>query len=404
MRTASSTVWGKRPTRHFSHACSYGWQQIRTRKFGATDALPSLFPPAEAVQQIASGLLAIAVSPTQQHYLLWFRPEAIQTVNWAGDPNKPVEVQEDGSHRLSPRGSFALWKETVRGKSLPWKTLEIAAAQEFRRSLISVVLRKAEQLEALNVELQRSNTELDAFTYIASHDLREPLRGIRNYAQFLREDYGSVLNAEGQEQLDTLLRLTQRMETLINSLLHYSRVGQQELVLEEVDLNVVAQDALDALRPSLLATQTEVRIPRSLPTVVCDMVQVSEILTNLLSNALKYTDKENKWVEIGFLDEEDARQQLRSQAASDTSPTQVVPTVFYVQDNGIGIREKHLETIFRIFKRLHAREEFGGGTGAGLTIARKMAERHGGRLWVSSVYGDGTTFYFTLQKAAENEQ
>lgn len=366
----------------------------------ATDSLAALFPPAAEVQEIASGVLAIAVSPLLQHYLLWFRPEMVQTVNWAGNPNKPVEVLEDGSQRLSPRGSFDLWKETVRGRSLPWKPVEIAAAQELRRALVGVILRKAGQLEALNEQLQRSNAELDAFTYIASHDLREPLRGIRNYVSFLKEDYGGVIDAAGQEQLETLLRLTLRMETLIDSLLLYSRVGQQELVLQQVDLNVLVQEALEPLRPRLQQTGMEVRIPHPLPTVECDAVQVSAIFSNLLGNAIKYNDKAERWVEIGFLTGEEARAVLAKQPTflPVVAPT---PTVFYVRDNGIGIRERHQEMIFRIFKRLHAREEYGGGTGAGLTIARKMAQRHNGELWVSSVFGEGTTFYFTLEKAGE---
>jgi chemotaxis family two-component system sensor kinase Cph1 len=367
----------------------------------ATDALSEQFLPAETVKQVASGVLAIAVSPLQQHYLLWFRPEKVQTVQWAGDPNKPVQVQPDGSHGLSPRSSFALWKETVWGKSMPWKAVEIEAAQEFRRAFVTVILHKAGQLEALNSRLQRSNDELDAFTYIASHDLREPLRGLRNYVTFIQEDYGSVMEGAGQEQLETLLRLTQRMETLIDSLLLYSRVGQQELVLEAIDLNRLVDETLEALRPRLQQTKMEVRIPRPLPTIACDAVQVGSLLGNLLSNALKYNDRDQRWVEIGFLDEEAARRALETQVSPETplpllSP---LPTVFYVSDNGIGIRERHLDTIFRIFQRLHGREDFGGGTGAGLTIARKMAERHGGQLWATSVFGEGTTFYFTLQSA-----
>lgn len=371
----------------------------------ATDRLPERFPPAEAVKQVASGVLAIAVSPSQQHYLLWFRPEKVQTVHWAGDPNKPVEVQENGAHSLSPRASFTRWKETVQGKSLPWKSVEIEAAQEFRRALVGVVLHKAGQLEALNDQLRRSNDELDAFTYIASHDLREPLRGIRNYASFLREDYGSAMDVVGQEQLDTLLRLTQRMETLIDSLLLYSRVGQQDLMLEEIDLNTLVDETLEALRPRLQQTRMEVRIPRRLPTVSCDAVQVGSIYSNLFSNAIKYNDREARWVEIGFLDEAEAKRELERR----TTPQQAIlpriqptPTVFYVRDNGIGIRDRHLEAVFHIFKRLHGHEEFGGGTGAGLTIARKMAQRHGGQLWATSVYGEGTTFYFTLQKAGDD--
>jgi light-regulated signal transduction histidine kinase (bacteriophytochrome) len=368
----------------------------------ASDALQSLFPAAGEFPETAGGVLAIAVSPLQARYLLWFRPEIVQTVQWAGDPNKPVEVMEDGSHRLTPRGSFALWKETVRGRSLPWKPVEIEAAKEFRRALVGVILHKAEQLEALNAELQRSNAELDAFTYIASHDLREPLRGIRNYVSFLREDYGAGMDAAGQEQLETLLRLTQRMETLIDSLLLYSRVGQQELLLQAVDLNSVVDGVLEALGPQMQQAAMEVRIPRPLPTIACDAAQVGAIFTNLLSNAVKYNDKPQKWVEIGCLEAEEARWRLAQQGIA-AAETQALPFVFVVRDNGIGIRERHLEIIFRIFRRLHAREEYGGGTGAGLTIARKMAQRHGGLLWVESVYGEGTTFYFTLQKVGDDE-
>lgn len=364
----------------------------------ATDQLASVFPEASAVPQLASGLLAAVLSAAQQHYLLWFRPEQIQTVNWAGDPHKPVEVLADGSHRLTPRGSFALWKETVRSKSLPWKPVEIEAARELRRAMIHVILRKVEQLEALNAQLKYSNAELDAFTYTASHDLREPLRGIRNYAQFVREDYSDVLDAEGQEHLETLMRLTERMETLIDSLLRYSRAGRQELAVEPVDLNELLAESLEAFLPHLQETGTEVRTPHSLPVVSCDAVQVGQIFANLISNAIKYNNKSERWIEIGVLDADAARQALE-QRAPGRSPAAVSATipVFYVSDNGIGIRDKHLETIFGIFKRLHPREAYGGGSGAGLTIARKMAERHGGNLWVQSVPDEGTTFYFTLQ-------
>lgn len=368
----------------------------------ATDSLAALYPPAAAIQEIASGVLAIAVSPLQQHYLLWFRPEMVQTVNWAGDPNKPVEVQADGSHRLTPRGSFALWKETVRGRSLPWKPVEIEAAKELRRALVGVILHKAGQLEALNEQLQRSNAELDAFTYIASHDLREPLRGIRNYVSFLKEDYGAMMDAAGQEQVETLLRLTQRMETLIDSLLLYSRVGQQDLVLQSVDLNRLITDTLEALRPRLEELEVEIRITRPLPIIACDAVQVGAIFDNLIGNALKYNDKPVRWIEIGYIEGAEARAELAKQPAL-FPVAHSVPTVFYVRDNGIGIRERHLDTIFRIFKRLHARDDYGGGTGAGLTIARKMAQRHGGQLWVSSVFGEGSTFYFTLESTDAEE-
>ncbi len=241
--------------------------------------------------------------------------------------------------------------------------------------------RQAElELEERNAELRQSNKELDDFAYIASHDLKEPLRGIHNFSLFLLEDYGDKLDAEGKSKLETLPRLTRRMESLIDSLLHFSRVGRIDLAMDRVDLNEILTDILDSLGPQLAEKGVAVRIPRPLPTVLCDRARIGEIWSNLITNAAKYNDKPEKWVEIGYL------------AAA--------PPVFYVRDNGIGIPEKHFDAIFRIFKRLHGRDQFGGGTGAGLTIVRKIVERHNGRVWLESGSGEGTTFYFTLDKGA----
>lgn len=230
-------------------------------------------------------------------------------------------------------------------------------------------------------ELVRSNAELDDFAYIASHDLKEPLRGIHNYSNFLLEDYADKLDEEGRQKLETLVRLTQRMEAFIEALLHYSRVGRLDLAIRDTDLDAVVGEVLDSLRPLIQETGVEVRLPTRLPHMRCDQARVGEIFRNLISNAIKYNDKPQKWIEIGCRNERGAE----------------APLVFYVRDNGIGIRANHLEAIFRIFKRLHGRDKYGGGTGAGLTIAKKIVERHGGRIWVESEPGEGTTFFFTLQ-------
>lgn len=237
-------------------------------------------------------------------------------------------------------------------------------------------------LQVANTELQQSNQELDDFAYIASHDLKEPLRGIHNYSTFLLEDYGEKLDLEGRAKLETLLRLTRRMEVLIDSLLQYSRLGRVDLAIEDVDLNKIVAGVLDDIAIHLKAEGADVRIPRPLPTMRCDRVRVGEIFHNLIVNAVKYNEKPQKRVEVGYREGSSAGQ----------------PPVFYVRDNGIGIPEKHQDAIFRIFKRLHPRERFGGGTGAGLTIVKKIVERHNGRIWVESEPGHGTTFYFTLQR------
>ncbi|MBP5972054.1 GAF domain-containing protein [Brasilonema sp. CT11] len=358
-----------------------------------TDALSQIFPEAEKLKYVASGLIALAISKVKHNYILWFRPEVVQTVNWGGNPKKPVEVLQDGSLRLSPRKSFALWQETVQGRSLAWKPCEIEAVLELRGAIVSIVLRKADELAKLNLELERSNTELDAFAYIASHDLKEPLRGIHNYASFLIEDYADILDQDGVEKLQTLLRLTNRMEDLIESLLHFSRLGRMELNLQQIDTNELVQHAIQVIKLSMTSSDVEFRIPRPLPTLKCDRIQLAQVFTNLISNAIKYNSRPEKWVEIGYLDEADTPKNcLLPQNSHDGE----IAIIFYVRDNGIGIKQQYLETIFRIFKRLHGKNQYGGGTGAGLTIAKKIVERHNGKIWVESTYGEGSTFYFAL--------
>lgn len=260
-----------------------------------------------------------------------------------------------------------------------------------------VLRQQNEELRRLNVELTRSNRELDSFTYFASHDLKEPLRGIHNYSHFLLEDYGDRLDEQGRDQLLTLQRLTRRMEELIESLLHYSRLGRQEIERREVGLQPILDEISELLLPRLRESGVELRVPRPLPSVAADPTLVSELLTNLIANAIKYNNKNEKWVEIGFQPVTTTEEECFIKDASDVIPSDSQhPVVFHVKDNGIGIPHKHYDAVFRIFKRLHGRDEFGGGTGAGLTIARKIVERHGGRIWLDSLPGEGTTVYFTL--------
>lgn len=357
----------------------------------ATKALSKEFAHAARYADVASGLLAVRLSRQGDDFVMWFRPEVLQTVSWGGDPNKPVETAGDGSKRLSPRKSFALWKQTVEQCAEAWLEVEIEAARELRRVILEVVLRRAQQLQNLNQELRRSNADLDAFAYVASHDLKEPLRGIHNYASFLLEDYQDKLESEGQEKLRTLMKLTRRMESLIESLLSFSRIGRSKLALQEINLSAVLTEVLELLNSRLGESSIQVRIPRKLPTAIADQTQLEEVWVNLISNAAKYNDKPQRWIEIGHI----ATHERQGLGVPEGVPE--AATIYYVQDNGIGIRGRHHQDIFRIFKRLHGREEFGGGTGAGLTITKKIIERHGGQIWLESTVGEGSRFFFTLE-------
>jgi len=367
--------------------------RLQTERIFQTVCLAEVYPAAAAYSDVASGMLGMMISSAQNFYILWFRSEVSQTVTWGGNPHKPVIIQDDGEVRLSPRKSFAAWQETVRHTSLPWKSCEYAAALELQSAIINVALRHAVALAKLNTELERSNIDLDSFAYVASHDLKEPLRGIHNYSSFLMEDYGEILDEDGVSKLQTLMRLTRRMECLIDSLLHYSRLGRAELAADRIDLNLVVQEVVELFKMSAGDT-LEVTV-HPLPTIHGDRIQISELLTNLVSNAIKYNDQPIAKIEIGTLAADLVQRVRRERPQLDIQST---AQIIYVRDNGIGIDPQHFDDVFRIFKRLHVQDQYGGGTGAGLTIAQKIVERHGGKIWVESVLGEGSTFYFTVRE------
>ncbi|MGK7928317.1 MAG: ATP-binding protein [Spirulina sp.] len=360
-----------------------------------TDSLARDYPRGEAIADTASGLLLLRISQIRRYYLLWFRPEVIQTVTWAGDPKESLQVAQDGNITLCPRSSFAQWQEIAHFTAKPWLQSEIESAMEFRNALIGLVLDRADELTRLNQELERSNRELASFAFAASHDLKEPLRGIHNYSIFLLEDYAEILDEVGVERLQTLVRLAQRMESLLDILLDYSRLGQSELNIEEIDLNPLLEQVIKVFRASNPDSLADIRLPHPLPSVRCDPVLINEVFGNLITNAFKYNKQVNPWVEIGCLQPEEEREKQGSHLPRQDAMT----VILYVRDNGIGIRERHRETIFRLFKRLHGKNKYGGGMGVGLAIVKKIIERHGGQIWCESTYGEGSTFYFTLTRS-----
>ncbi|MBF2066978.1 MAG: GAF domain-containing protein [Calothrix sp. C42_A2020_038] len=355
----------------------------------STDSLPKIYPSAQAFKDTASGLLILRISRIRNYYILWFRPEVLQTVNWAGapDPYLDSHQSEDTILNLSPRKSFELWQEMVRFTSPPWMQCELESALNLRNAIVGIVLTKTDELAKINLELERSNQELDSFAYAASHDLKEPLRGIHNYSNILIEDYAHLFDQEGFEYLTTLVTLTQRMDKLIDVLLRLSQLGQTELRKQPTDLNNLLSQVIKVFRASRQGENFEIRIPKTLPIIECDPILINELFSNLISNSLKYNEQAEKLLEIGYLD---ISQQTKQQKDIPKS------VILYVQDNGIGIYDHHKEIIFRLFKRLHPKEKYGGGTGAGLAIAKKIVERHGGKIWVESTYGQGSTFFFIL--------
>ena len=360
----------------------------------ATNSYAQLNPAGAALRITASGVLAMALDPAKGEYILWFRPEQAQTVTWAGRHEHSTNVV-DGQVFLSPRQSFEAWKQTVEYTAAPWTSSERVAAQEIRRHLANVRLPASHELLAKSPtpapqSLERNIEELDSFAYVAAHDLKEPLRGIHHYAMFLLEDYAERLDDEGVLKLEALVRLSQRMEDMIEGLLELARLGHLDVMMDETDLNEALADVLDLLQPRLEQTNTIVAVAGLLPTMFCNPVRIREVFNNLITNAMRYNERSEKQIHISLAPA------LARGPKGTGSPADFY--VFAVQDNGIGIAPRYHDNIFELFKRLHSPEKYGGGTGAGLAIARKMVEKHGGELWVDSEVGEGATFLFSLSK------
>ena len=246
--------------------------------------------------------------------------------------------------------------------------------------------KKAENLlHATNHALIKSNAELDDFAYIASHDLKEPLRAIYNHTRFMMEDHEDELPEGAKVRMHRLLDVCLRMDKLIDDLLNFSRLSRNDISRETIDMQVLVQDAIENLEPYIEERNGKVIVAPHLPSVVCDRVRVVSVIQNLIVNALKYNDADEKIIKIGY-----KPTHLRD-GVEETD-------VYYIEDNGIGIDEKYKESVFRIFKRLNNPKLYGDGTGSGLTFAKKNIERHGGSIWFESSLGKGTIFYFTLKE------
>ena len=341
----------------------------------ATDSLAQIYTDADKYKNVASGLIAMRIS--RRNYLLWFRPEVTQTVNWGGNPNNAYETTHAEGHlRLSPRKSFELWKETVRLTSLPWKQVEINEVKELRKAIVNIVLRQADELALLAQDLERSNAELKKFAYVASHDLQEPLNHVSNYVQLLEMRYGDRLDEDAKDFIGFAVDGVHLMQTLIDDVLAYSKVDTQgsEFVITDVETSL--GQALTNLQKRIRDSNATIITHDPLPTLMADGTQLMQLFQNLIVNAIKFRSAEPPEIHI------------KAERLEDE-------WLFSVQDNGIGIDPKFSERIFVIFQRLHTRDEY-PGTGMGLAICKKIIECHRGKIWVESQLGKGSTFYFTI--------
>jgi len=334
--------------------------------------LSAHYAPAAAFTASASGLLAMPISRIHQHYLLWFRPEQVYSIDWAGRP----DVKQLQGGQLTPRTSFDIWRETIHGASAPWHEAELELALEFRTALLGIALERAEQMADLAEELGRANKELEAFSYSVSHDLRAPLRHIVGFSDLLMESAGGDNPERRQRFLANIKDSARLAGKLVDDLLSFSQMGRAALRPIRIRMDDMVRSCIEKLRPDLAARRVEWDIG-ALPEVTADPAFLQLALYNLLANAVKFTAQSDPAV-IRVSSEK-----LHGE------------TVFHVADNGVGFNMEYVHKLFGVFQRLHRMEDF-HGTGIGLANVRRIVERHGGRVWADSTHGEGATFSFSI--------
>jgi signal transduction histidine kinase len=252
-----------------------------------------------------------------------------------------------------------------------------------REGLLALTATLEKRVAGRTALLARSNADLEQFAYVASHDLQEPLRAVTSYAELLEMKYSDVLDEKAMKYLFHMTSGVTRMQVLINDLLSYSRVGTRGKEFAPTDMGEVLDEALQNLQGAIEESGAKVTHD-PLPVVEADAMQMRQLFQNLVGNAIKFRGERPPGVHVSAEKQEDA-------------------WLFGVRDTGIGIEPKYNERIFEIFQRLHGRTEY-EGTGIGLALCRRIVERHGGRIWVESEPGAGTTFYFTIPIGRGDEE
>ncbi|MEH1897039.1 MAG: GAF domain-containing protein [Nostoc sp.] len=276
-----------------------------------------------------------------------------------------------------------------------WNNFETELLQQLANQ-IGIALSQAQLLEKetqQSQELVRSNAELEQFAYVASHDLQEPLRMVTSYLQLLERRYKNQLDANADQFITYAVDGARRMQTLINDLLNYSRVSTRGQPFKLVDCDVILRSAIANLQIAI-ADRKAIVTHDPLPKVMADTTQLTQVFQNLIGNAIKFCQNQQPQIHIGV---------AKPNANLDGENLNSIPSVdewlFWICDNAIGLESQYAERIFIIFQRLHGRDKY-PGTGIGLAICKKIIERHGGRIWVESKPGQGSTFYFTIPDRA----
>lgn len=290
-------------------------------------------------------------------------PEDFERVVTGSSEPFTFTVQSNGTERILEYRSIPVATERYKGGRID-HFIDVTEKRRLEQSLQEKTKR-----------LEDKNRQLEEFTHVVSHDLKEPLRTMAAFSQYLLEDYADKLDDEARDYLQRINRSSLRMRNLIDDLLRLSSIGTRQETLEKVYLSEVFEQIKEDMKARL--ENVSLQLPKTMPIIVANRTRMVELFGNLISNAIKYNDKPEKRVEVGWTQQGEFYR-------------------FYVRDNGIGIEEPYLEKVFELFERLNPRGDDYESTGAGLAICKRIVEEYGGRIWVESKVGEGSTFYFTL--------
>ncbi len=332
-----------------------------------------------------AGVVYLPLSDNNKNCIVWTRREVEKNINWAGDPAKAVQKNEENL-MLSPRKSFEIWKQSVKFTSEEWKTPELKEAEAISAAIqrqlhLADLQAEEKRYLTLNEKLQKANDELANMNWISTHDLKEPLRKIQVYSSIILERDGESIPDSVKENVLRMQKSAGKMQVLINDLLTYSKVVNDEKKLDPVDLNEIVEGILMDFKENIEEKNIIIEL-HNLPTVYGIQFQLRQLFLNLISNSIKFI-RPGVTPKITITGENVINEKINYASKNFFKIS--------VKDNGIGFNAAYKEKVFKIFQRLHSQTEF-IGTGIGLSICKKIAELHGGYIEAQGIEGAGATF------------
>lgn len=347
-----------------------------TKTVYATTGLPAFYPPALHYKEVASGMLLVVLSREPGEYVIWFKPEVLQSISWAGNPDKPALTSADGSMNLSPRLSFETWSQSVSGTSDTWSKEEEDTVKALQQEILRAVNVKAGAIGMINESLRKAYDELDTFSFTISHDLKGPLTAVKSYAQVLSLD--ADISEASKVIVRRIILKADQMDQMMNAILHYSHLAKAEIPTKKIPVTELIYDIIRDLDHLHDPSKLQIFVTE-LPGLRGDPVLIRQVFSNLITNAVKYSKQSQPAV-------------IEISGSENNTETQ-----YSIKDNGTGIPQQNLRQVFGLFKRLENTEGI-DGSGVGLAIVKRIVEKHNGKVWVESEPGTGSTFHILFNK------